>query len=42
MDEEKVYNYIFNYYKKKGYSDDDADNVAKSVVEREKKRAEGQ
>ena len=38
MNEEKLYKNIFDYYKKKGYSDDDANNVAKKVVEREKKR----
>ena len=38
MNETEVYNYIFKYYKDKGYSDDDATNVAKKVVEREKKR----
>ena len=38
MNEAEVYNYIFKYYKDKGYTDVDADNVAKKVVEREKKR----
>ena len=40
MDEEKLYKQIYDHYKKKGYNDDDAANVAKSVVDREKKRHE--
>ena len=41
MDNEaEVYKHIFKYYKDKGYTDVDADNVAKKVVEREKKRDE--
>ena len=40
MNESEVYNYIFKYYKDKGYTDVEADNVAKKVVEREKKRHE--
>ena len=38
MNELETYKYIFKYYKDKGYTDADADNVAKKVVEREKKR----
>ena len=40
MNEEKLYKQIYDHYKKKGYNDDDAANVAKSVVDREKKRHE--
>ena len=40
MNEDEVYKYIFKYYKDKGYTDEDADNVAKKVVEREKQRHE--
>lgn len=38
MDEDKVYKQIYDHYKNKGYSDADADNVARKVIEREKKR----
>jgi len=40
MNEQAVHDYIFNYYKSKGYTDEDAENVAIKVVEREKKREE--
>ena len=40
MDEKAVHDYIFNYYKSKGYTNEDAENVAIKVVEREKKREE--
>ena len=41
MNEQETYKHIFKYYKDKGYTDVDADNVAKKVVEREKKSHEG-
>ena len=40
MNEQAVHDYIFNYYKSKGYTDEDAENVAIKVVEREKNREE--
>tara|TARA_B100000949_G_C13971048_1_gene321082 strand:- start:355 stop:492 length:138 start_codon:yes stop_codon:yes gene_type:complete len=38
MNEAEVYKHIFKHYKDKGYTDVDADNVAKKVVDRERKR----